>query len=331
MLCRCGLLLLLLPVVLPLGVDRGGACRLKPEVKCVHRMMPLTLVKIVYPVQEEPVPVLIFLSGADCPHECYAWLATALAEKGVAVVLASSVADAGFLLSLPYDGKQLESLETYRDPGPAAAGLRSLLDELSTLDFLDLSRLVLGGHSMGGRAALDTIAFGCDFVKFAFAYGTSLVNAGAAHPGDDENFYAKAGTVVPFETSRGPTVPLLLLGGDKDGVQAALSTTKKDATETVKRTFYEATSTATDLVILKDANHMFLAHPAPSPPHRAANLDFRIADDLADHRRAAIVDLLLAAMRQYDVIPTTSQQGRHNTIADCLEDHQDIIAFKDSH
>ena len=292
-------------------------------VECLYRMTHGTFVKIVYPAKAEKVPVLIFMSGANCPHDCYGWLATALAEKGLAVVLSSSVGDGGYLLSLPYDVKQLESLESYKDPGPAAVGLMGLLAELKTVPFLDLDNLVLGGHSMGGRAALDTIAFGCDFVKLAFTYGTSVVNSGGP-PG--KNWFAEKGTVIPFDTTRGKAVPLILLHGDADGVSAQLSKTK-NSTETAKRTFYEAAGPNTHIIILKNCNHMLLAHPSPSPPCQAEAIDTKMDENIAAHRRQIIIHIILAALRENKILPSEEEASLKARLQD--KDIQDSIAFHD--
>ena len=52
----------------------------------IHRTVPVgdqsLLLKLVYDANRDPatpLPCVVFLSGADCPHESYMWLAARLA------------------------------------------------------------------------------------------------------------------------------------------------------------------------------------------------------------------------------------------------------------
>ena len=138
-----------------------------------------------------PKPCVVFLSGADCPHESYMWLAARLARAGCAVALSSCVVAFGpstCLLSAPFDLTALGSLDAYRR-NPSSAGLAAIVDALRALSApggelegrLDVERLAVGGHSSGGRTALDLGAFDNPLgARAVFSYGASLVNSGGA-------------------------------------------------------------------------------------------------------------------------------------------------------
>ena len=123
------------------------------------------LLKLVYDTdhaEADALPCVMLLSGADCPHESYMWLAARLAEAGCAVALSSCVVPFGpgtCILSTPFDLSALGSLESYMR-NPARAGLEALRAALASFETprLDLSRLAVGGHSSGGRTALDVDA-----------------------------------------------------------------------------------------------------------------------------------------------------------------------------
>ena len=180
------------------------------------------LLKLVYDTdhaEADALPCVMLLSGADCPHESYMWLAARLAEAGCAVALSSCVVPFGpgtCILSTPFDLSALGSLESYMR-NPARAGLEALRAALASFETprLDLSRLAVGGHSSGGRTALDVAAFDNDLgARAVFSYGASLVNSGMGS-------FAPRGSVLPCDAKAPP--PLLLLGGTEDGVSAALS------------------------------------------------------------------------------------------------------------
>ena len=88
------------------------------------------LLKLVYDTdhaEADALPCVMLLSGADCPHESYMWLAARLAEAGCAVALSSCVVPFGpgtCILSTPFDLSALGSLESYMR-NPARAGLEA--------------------------------------------------------------------------------------------------------------------------------------------------------------------------------------------------------------
>jgi hypothetical protein len=266
----------------------------------IHRSIPTCtpplLLKIVYPIDDVDVdndappnndspsfPVILFLSGADCPHEGYMWLASRLAREGCCVVLSSCVVAFGgnsktCLLSLPYDMSALTTVEEYKK-GPSSVGLSTLLDELHSMNSdayspmhgkLDMSKLVVGGHSSGGRTALDLVAYDAHHdldIMAVFTYGASLVNSGPwpvargeVVPCDDHS------TTMTMTTTTTPS--LLLMGGSRDGISATLSPDGNDATYTLRRTMDDGFSKRrnvgggdVDLVVIKGSNHMVFCHP----------------------------------------------------------------------
>ncbi|KAH8053717.1 hypothetical protein JL722_9191 [Aureococcus anophagefferens] len=295
------------------------------SLKAVHREFKVkdasVISKLTYDAARERQPVLIFLSGADVPHEKYAWLAEGLAARGIATCLSSTVASFGpttCLLSLPYDLARLASEHAYRAAAPSADGLRCLLDDLAALecDALDLSHVTLGGHSTGGRAALDVVAFGCGdaFPKSAaVAYGASFVN-GPSSP-------LAPGTCFDFDASRGAGVPLLLLGGERDGVSAALESRPP---ETLRRTFDAAKAGAApvDLVVLRGANHMSCARPPE--PACGAPPDLRGAGFDAATFEASFCDLVAAHVLGGDLAAVATDAALHLSTARAVAKDEDI-------
>lgn len=204
--------------------------------------------KLIYHDTERPL--VIFLSGANCPSESYNWLTVALAKRGLAVLTATHI-DHDCLLSLPYDLSRLESLDKYREEAPSLKGLKAVVESLKSFP-VDLDRVAIGGHSSGGRAVLDMIAFNQIDALCAFTYGASFVN-GPRSP--------LAPTIVPFRNE----VPLLLIGGDRDGVSQKLSSVN-DPLETIQRTL-ENGGELVEARVVKGANHLVACDPPPLLDH----------------------------------------------------------------
>ena len=161
--------------------------------------------------------------------------------------------------------------------GPTASALPTLLKVLERLQvesvlagLLDLDQIILGGHSAGGRVAIESAA--SQFfpqVVAAFAYGAHT--AAAVQLGYPPN------TILPLPDS----LPLLLIGGTCDGVIANSShvygVTWKQATTPIEHTFIEAIAGGRDdsyLLLIEGANHFSIADPFDSTTGRPF-LDFQ--------------------------------------------------------
>ena len=147
--------------------------------------------------------------------------------------------------------------------GPSSSTLPTLLQELERLQsteplagMLDLERIILGGHSAGGRMAMEN-ADPRFFpqVAGAFAYGTSAaVAASLGH---------EPGKILPLPDK----LPLLLMGGTSDVIMARMA--KKyglgfDPLILLEYTFGQAISGGREdsyLLILKGAQHSTISHP----------------------------------------------------------------------
>ena len=224
---------------------------------------------VLYPPDraKAPFPVVIFFSGANCDSLMYQWLAVKLVERGLVVILFDLVLDTnppGNISLSPGIDMAAWTPDLYGTI-PSALALPSLLSELENLqsegllaNMLALDQVVLGGHSAGGRLALENAEqHFFSQVAAAFAYGTSsaaFVQLGYA-----------PGTILPLPDS----VPMFLMGGSCDGVMAYMSEkwngiNPGDSTTSLIRTFREAISGGRDncyLLILEGANHFSIADP----------------------------------------------------------------------
>lgn len=215
--------------------------------------------------QTAPFKVVIFFNGINCGPELYHWLAVKLSERGLVVVTFSWICEniPGTIALTP--GVDIKSLapNTYGSR-PTASALPTLLAALERLQaegvlagLLDLQQIVLGGHSAGGRVAIES-ADPRFFpqITAAFAYGAHT--AAGAHLG------YPAGTILPLPD----IVPLMLIGGTCDGVIAKSSfrygVDWEQPTTPVSRTFSEAIAGGRGdsyLLLLEGANHFSIAYP----------------------------------------------------------------------
>lgn len=227
--------------------------------------------------EQAPFPVVIFFNGFNCGSEVYQWLAVKLVERGLVVVTFAWVAEnlPGLVGLTPGIDVAMWQPDRY-GTSPTASALPALLRELEQLQskgllagMLDLQKVVLGGHSAGGRVAIenpDPRFF--PQVAGSFAY--------AAHTAASVRLGYEPGTILPVPDS----LPMLLMGGTRDGVIANSSyrygISDGDAITSVMRTFQEANAGGRDdtyLAILEGANHFSLADPFDSTTGRAF-LDF---------------------------------------------------------
>lgn len=188
--------------------------------------------------QYSPFKVVIFFNGINCDAQLYQWLAVKLARRGLVVVTFSWVAEnlPGIVGLTPGVDIKMLAPDTY-GTAPTASALPTLLKVLEGLQaesvlagLLDLDQIILGGHSAGGRVAIEsaTKRFFPQVVA-AFAYG--------AHTAAAVQLGYPPSTILPLPDS----LPLLLIGGTCDGVIANSShrygVTWERATTPIERTY----------------------------------------------------------------------------------------------
>ena len=214
--------------------------------------------------QQAPFPVVIFFGGINCGWESYQWLAMKLAARGLVVVTFNWIAEnlPGMVALTP--GVELKNLAPDRyGTAPTASALPALLAGLQELNdrgvlagLLDLERVVLGGHSAGGRVAIESAnpSFYPQVVA-AFAYG--------AHTAAIVQLGYPAGTILPIAAA----LPILLIGGTCDGVIANSSdrygVSWENATTPIERTFQAMAGGRGDryLLLISGATHFSIADP----------------------------------------------------------------------
>ena len=211
---------------------------------------------------EFPLPVVVFFSAVNCESSIYHWLAIALVESGAIVVTFNWVAEnpPGIINLTP--GVDVNSWRKSYGKLPTASALPSILNELELLRSteklqgkIDLNRVILGGHSIGGRIALENAdPYWFPSVKAAFAYGSHCLAPVA--------FDYFPGTVRELPSK----LPILLMGGTQDGVIAKSSNSYgllgKDPIAPLVNTFTEGFSSNNNdkyLVLFEGANHYSIA------------------------------------------------------------------------
>lgn len=222
----------------------------------------------------EPWPLVIMMPGINVAPDSYRWLAHRLVPTGVCVVTYAAIGSLGPAGRGITPGLDLDAL-TPANVGtrPVATALGPLLDRLAGLSEadgappagrLDLDRVVVGGHSAGGTVALHSSDPGwVPGLRAVFAYGGHTMTATSLGHGE------AAVAAIPAE------VPVMLIGGDRDGVISA----SRDrygrgdgAHDPVRRTFEEAVGHRRGdswLVELAGAGHFAVCHPVDTTTGRA--------------------------------------------------------------
>ena len=218
-----------------------------------------------------PFPVVLILPGINLSHEGYGWLAQRLAAAGfVALTYSWTAREFKGLISLS-PGLQTQWLtpEGYGAQAscpalpPLFAELEALQQEGLLAGLLDLENVVLGGHSAGGSMAL--LNANQDWfpqVRGAFSY--------AAHTAGNAQLGWKDGAIMPLFGT-----PLLIMGGNRDGVIAASRyryggkvdavPSADHATDSVIRTFREGAPAGSRLLIVEGRQPFF---PGLAPGRR---------------------------------------------------------------
>ncbi|MXW98934.1 MAG: hypothetical protein F4Y05_04540 [Acidimicrobiaceae bacterium] len=236
----------------------------------------------------EPWPLVIMMPGINVAPDSYRWLAHRLVPTGVCVVTYAAIGSLGPAGQGITPGLDLDALSPANlGSRPVATALGPLLDRLAGLSeadgapaagMLDLSRVVVGGHSAGGTVALHSSDPGwVPGVRAVFAYGAHTMTATALGRGE------AAVMAIPAK------VPVMLLAGTDDGVIAASRDRyhRDDATDDgdgddggdgddvhdpVRRTFEEAIGHRRGdswLVELAGAGHFAACHPVDTTSGRA--------------------------------------------------------------
>jgi pimeloyl-ACP methyl ester carboxylesterase len=213
-----------------------------------------------------PFPVVVIMPGINVSHESYGWLALKLAESGFAVVTYSWVTMEMEDLVSVSPGVRINRLTPRRyGKKPSCPALPAIFSELNRMQKksvlagqLDLNKVVIGGHSAGGTMALlNANPEWFPQVLGVFSY--------AAHTAANVMLGWEEDSIMPLR----PDMPMLILGGNRDGVIAASSHRYGDENESsptarIERTFHEGLGgTRGDrfLLIVEGANHFSLSWP----------------------------------------------------------------------
>jgi dienelactone hydrolase len=212
-----------------------------------------------------PYPVVVLVSGVNCPADAYRWLAFRLVQDGFVVVGYDWVGELfpGEYGLTPGVDIVAAGPDHYGERSTTPA-LRPVLDAVAALNeagqlagLLDLDRVAVLGHSAGGTVLLQSArAEWFPEVRAVVAYG--------AHTMASQMIGYPPNTLLPAPVS----APTLLVAGTDDGVVAA-SAIRYGAQagaaghDPVERTWREALPETTEawLVHLAGAGHMLAAHP----------------------------------------------------------------------
>ncbi|MCY3577404.1 MAG: alpha/beta hydrolase [bacterium] len=219
-------------------------------------------------------PVVVLLPGINVVPDGYRWLAHRLVADGLCVVTYAAIGSLGPAGRGITPGIDLAALAPDTiGTRPSATALGPLLAQLAELAAdeqcpvagrVNLGRVVVGGHSAGGTAALHNSDPG-------WVPGLQAVFAYAAHTMVATTLGHGEAAVVPIPAQ----VPVMLLGGADDGVIAASRDryrTDDEAHDPVRRTFAEAIVRQQGdswLVELADAGHFAICDPVDTTSGRS--------------------------------------------------------------
>jgi predicted dienelactone hydrolase len=270
-----------------------------------------------------PYPVFIMLPGINTPPDSYAWLARHLVANNIICVTYSLiVSELGYISLSP--GLDIDALRpaNYGNK-PVCLALNPIIEKLTELNqngelknLFDLDNIILGGHSGGGTAALYSA--NPEFhhgVKGAIAYG--------AHTGATTFLGWPENTVLPLKHD----LPVMILGGDRDGVIAASNfryggdviPQADDSWKRLERSFTESLRDNDNkhvLAIINGANHSSLCHPADTSTGRPF-LDWPANND--EQNRQLIAELVTAFCQDATSKQTGSQPTNNHQVARLLE------------
>jgi len=272
--------------------------------------------------RQAPYPVLIMMPGINVGPESYTWLARALAMQGIVTATYSMIGEEmpGYVSLTP--GLDLaaitpESFGTIPS-GTAIAGIITAPEKENAAGVLggciDTGRIILAGHSAGGSVALyNANPNWFPQVTGAIAYGAHAAASTAL--GFDEN------TILDLPSE----LPLLLIGGTRDGVIASsvhrYGSSEEKAPDRVLQTFEKGINADRGdsyLVIVRGANHFSLA----SPLDESTGRHFLDEPEEGDNEciRALLSDLFISFVR--DVCSGSTQCMRK------LQDHELISTYR---
>ena len=250
---------------------------------------------------DAPWPVVVLLPGINVAPDTYRWLAHRLVADGLGVVTFAAIgslgpAGRGITPGLDLAALAPDTIGTRPSStalGPLLACLAELgADEHSPVaGHLDLDRVVVGGHSAGGTAALhNSDPSWVPGLQAVFAYAAHTMVATALGHGE--------AAVVPIPAK----VPMLLLGGADDGVIAASRDryrTDDGAHDPVRRTFAEAIHRQQGdswLVELAGAGHFAICDPVDTTSGRSfLESDSATADPAIRELLGDLIDAFTAA------------------------------------
>lgn len=274
-----------------------------------------------------PWPVVVFMNGINVGPESYLWLATRLAQAGIATMTFAHIGETmpGELsLSPGLDISALTPAEVGTRPSSTTAS--ALIEAIATesqhgplAGSVDPDRVAFGGHSAGGTAALlNARREWFPNIRAAFAFAGHTVPAALlGHP---------VGTVLDVD----PGVPALLLGGTRDGVIAASAVRYEADGDTVEHdpitlTFeHGVAAPGSTLAFVDGAGHFTCCDP--HDPTTARGFLEDDADDRESERRELVAQLVTEFLsEQFATEPTA--RDLHSTAVEALGDHPLVERF----